>query len=266
MGLRQERLHLAALWRRPSRSAATARHVLAMVLIAWLSLANAEPPSAQVLKASVEAPRESFDGRRLVSGGYLAGIQQHTTGAVGRRPPMVRLGPDVDNQRLCLRGISQDGRYEVTTTLRVQPGPRPALVSLPRLPINDEGAQRYLAPLPWNDLGLLVSPGGCDVDSTSARLLPLIWPGDGSTRLDSALQVAVNAMGGERVAARLLDDERPGKGLTLDCRPDSERRALGFNFRCLADQPLFSGPARLVLLVFKHGHTDARIEVDIALP
>jgi len=236
------------------------------MLVAWLPICDAEVQSPQVLQASVEAPRESFDGRRLVSGGYLAGIQQQVGGLVRPRTPMVRLGKDFVRDRLCLRGISQDGRYELTTTLRLPSGPRPALVELPPLPINEHGARRYLASLPWNDLGLLVSPGACDADSSSERLLTLVWSDETAASADAPVQIAVNAMGGERVAARLLDDARPSHSLTLDCRPGSEGRALGFNFRCVADGLDFSGSATMVLLVIKHGQVDARIEVGVALP
>ena len=221
MGVRQaENGRIAP--RRMSRGAKARKCVLpVLALVAWLPVSDAEPPS-QVIQASIERPQETFDGRRLVSGGYLAGVQRRTDATVHRQPPFVRVGPDFDGQRLCLRGISQDSRYEVTATLGLPPVPRPALVELPRLPIDENGAQRYLAALPWNDLGLLVSPGTCDAGDASASLLPLIWSDSTSADTAAPLQIAVNAMGGERVAARLLDEQQPGRGLTLDCGPSSE--------------------------------------------
>ena len=175
---------------------------------------------------------------------------------------MIRLGPDVVEAQVCLHGISQDGRYEVKATLQPQPSPRPVLVRLPDLPLEHSNARGYLRELSWNDFALLVSHGACGKGARVATYLPLFWEQSES----GPIQVAVNGMGAERVAARLIYDSDSGEGQTLTCRRDHGRRTLGFDFRCLADDPIPPGHLGLVLLLYKHGTRNDRVEVSLSIP
>ncbi len=224
--------------------------------IALAVLVSAPSVAQEIVEAIPPEPfTEHFDRNADVSGARLVGLQ------LGASAPLV--GPlyvrlDSPAAALCVRTISQDGRYSAANPFAVPAASAPAVVRIPAI------SQHYVSELGQYAPGAVAVRifAAADADCNPANATNL--PYSGSPEPAATLVALVN---GRSFSGRLELKADDGAVLAAaECAQAGDSARIAYDMSCSATLP--AGPARngTLSLVFNDGFADEVYDYQIALP
>lgn len=229
--------------------------MLKRAMLALALLAPGLPVAAQEIVEAVPADpfSEHYDLNADVSGAPLVGLQLGSASPPAVGPLYVRL--DQAASRICVRAISQDGRYSATNPFGVPVAP--ALVRIPAL------SRHYAAELSQYPAGavavrtFVAAAEGCNPAGA------VNVPNSAAADPDDTLVALVNGRRFSAQASLVADGVELAKA---DCAEAGESARIAYDMACTLTLP--AGPAReaILRLSFNDGFADETHDYRVALP